>query len=335
MAEPADVDVLQNEADPLFEEDERGALLPVKYPTLWEAYKTQEALHWFAHDVDLSKDAAGFKTLDANEQHFIKHVLAFFASSDLIVNENLERNFKQEIKAKEAQAAYTAQTSMELVHSEMYALLIMACITDQVEQQHLFNAVRTIPIIQKKAAWANKWMDSALPFEERLVAFSCIEGIFFCGSFCAIYWIKEMHGEALPGLIVSNEYIMRDESTHTEFAILLHSMLKSKCKYERFKAIITEAVELETEFITEALPCRLIGMNAELMKQYIRYMANRQTQMYGFTPVFDQVSNPFPFMERALLRNKNNFFEKKPTEYSKGAMQASSADPFSKWAKKK
>lgn len=318
--------------DPLFQEDNRGALLPVKFPSLWAAYKEQELLHWFAHDIDLSKDRAGFQRLDKNEQHFIKYVLAFFASSDLIVNENLEKNFKQEVKAKEAQAAYTMQTAMELVHSEMYALLIMSCIDDPTEQKHLFDAVRTIPIIAKKAAWAEKWMNSNLPFEERVVAFSCIEGIFFCGSFCAIYWIKEMRGDTMPGLIQSNEYIMRDESTHTEFAILLHNMLMNKCSYERFRSILTEAVELETEFITEALPCKLIGMNSDMMTQYIKYMANRHATMYGFSPVFESVGNPFPFMERALLRNKCNFFEKKPTEYSKGAMQQSNVDPYAKWA---
>lgn len=309
----------------LTEESDRHTIFPLRYPQLWNAYKTQEACIWHAHEVDLSRDKADWNLLDQDERHFLEMVLAFFASSDLIVNENLSKRFTQEIKVLEARIAYDFQKMMENIHSEMYGLLIDTYVSDPKRKTFLFNAVQTVPIVAKKAAWARKWMDSTNSFAERLVAFSAVEGIFFSGSFCSIYWMKE-RGK-LPGLCKSNDFISRDEGLHTEFAILLHSLLNQKCEVSKFHSILTEAVELEVEFITDALPCRLIGMNAEMMVEYIRYVANRLCKQYGYPELYPQAQQPFTFMDRIALKSKSNFFEKTPTEYSKAVVHEEE-DPY-------
>jgi ribonucleoside-diphosphate reductase beta chain len=314
--------------DPLFvEEEDRNTILPLRYPKLWEAYKIQAACYWQAHEVDLTHDKVDWDSLDTNEQYFLKMILAFFASSDLIVNENLEKRFKDEVKVLEATIGYTFQSMMENVHSEMYALLIDTYITNHKEKDRLFNAIKTIPIIGKKAEWARKWIDSKASFAERLVAFSCVEGILFSGAFCSIYWIKE-RGK-LPGLCKSNDFISRDEGQHVDWAVLLHSMLREKITAERLHQIVAEAVAIEIEFITEALPCKLIGMNSDLMKQYIMFVANRLVKQYGYPELYPKAVQPFTFMDRIGLKSKSNFFEKRPTEYSRKDNSATDAeDPY-------
>lgn len=299
----------------LTEETDRHTIFPLRYPILWNAYKTQEACIWHSHEVDLSRDKQDWDSLGEDERYFLEMVLAFFASSDLIVNENLSKRFTQEIKVLEAKIAYDFQKMMENIHSETYGLLIDTYISDPQRKAFLFNAVKTVPIVGKKAQWAKKWIESSNSFAERLVAFSAVEGIFFSGSFCSIYWMKE-RGK-LPGLCKSNDFISRDEGLHTEFAILMHSLLVKKCELSRFHAIIKEAVDLEIEFITEALPCRLIGMNSVMMAEYIQFVANRLCKQYNYEELYPQAKQPFTFMDRIALKSKSNFFEKRPTEYSK------------------
>lgn len=314
--------------DPLFvEEADRNTILPIRYPSIWEAYKIQAACYWQPHEVDLSGDRKDWEQLDADEKHFLKHILAFFARSDLIVNENLEERFKNDIKILEAKTAYAYQEMMENIHSEMYALLIDTYIDDTKEKTFLFNAVETIPSIAKKAEWANKWIGSNAPYAERLVAMSAVEGILFSGAFCSIYWMKE-RGK-LPGLCKSNDFISRDEGQHVEFAILIFNMLKEKISVERMHEIIKEAVAVEIEFITESLPCKLIGMNSELMTQYIMFVANRLVKSYGYPELYPKAVQPFAFMDRIGLKSKSNFFEKKPTEYSrKDTKKDNDEDPY-------
>lgn len=306
-------------ADPIFDEETRTTMLPILYPTIWKSYKKQFASVWQVHEVDLSKDMVDWLALDEQERYFIKMVLAFFASSDLIVNENLAKRFIQEMKLNEFKVAYAFQATMENVHSEMYAALIDTYIKNIEEKEELFNAVSRIPIISKKAAWARKWIAADRPFYERLVAFAAVEGIFFSGSFCAIFWMKER--SKLPGLCMSNDFIARDEGMHTEFATLVHDLLVVKIPYDILKIIIMEAVDLEIEFITDALPCKLIGMNATMMKEYIKCVANRLVKQFGYDEIYPKVSQPFTFMERSALPGKSNFFELRPTQYSKGAVE--------------
>jgi len=296
-------------------EAKRHTLLPIKYSNIWDAYKFQEACIWHAHDVDLSQDLHDWNNLNDNERAFLKKVLAFFASSDLIVNENLAERFSKDVKILEARIAYDVQKFTENVHSEMYSLLINTYISDPVEANTLFNSIENDPIVAKKAQWAYKWIDGNQNFSERLVGMAAVEGIFFSGSFCAIYWVKERG--ILPGLCKSNDYIARDEGLHTDFAVLLYGMLNQRCSTETFHAIIKEAVELETEFITDALPCNLLGMNANSMKKYIQFVANRLVLQFGYPELYPDASCPFPFMERINLSSKSNFFERKPTEYNK------------------
>lgn len=298
----------------LTEEKNRFSIFPIKYPLLWEAYKKQLAAVWVVNEVKLDKDLADWQRLTEDEQHFLKMILAFFAASDLIVNENLDSRFTDDVKILEAKFAYGFQQMMENIHSEMYSLLIDSYIKDSKEKDFLFNAVKNVPIIEKKANWAKKWMNSTESFAQRLVAFSAVEGIFFSGSFCAIYWVKERG--LLPGLTKSNEFIARDEGMHTDFAVLLHSMLNAKCPIEKLNEIIKEAVEIEKEFITEALPCSLIGMNAENMKKYIEFVGNRLVLQYGYPPIYENAECPFDFMHRMNLKGKTNFFEKTVTDYS-------------------
>jgi ribonucleotide reductase beta subunit family protein with ferritin-like domain len=309
------VDILP-EVDVLFEEEvNRNTVLPLRYSKLYEAYQKQRACFWLPHEIDLSKDSIDWANLTKDEKHFIKMVLAFFASSDLIINENLSKCFSQEIKVLEAVTAYRFQATMEDIHSEMYSLLIDTYITDNNEKEYLFNAIKNIPVIAKLANWAKKWIGSSDSFAERLVAMSFVEGLFFSGPFCAIYWLKERG--VMPGLTLSNDFISRDEGLHVDFAVLIHDELKHKCNTVRFHEIIKEALAISIEFITEALPCRLIGMNANLMKQHVQFVANRLTISYGYPEIYPNIEGAFTFMERICLPSKSNFFEKKPSQYSK------------------
>jgi ribonucleotide reductase beta subunit family protein with ferritin-like domain len=272
------------------------------------------ACFWTTEEIDLSKDLQDYNKLSDNERYFIKHILAFFAGSDGIVLENLGKRFLSEVQIPEARCAYGFQLMMENIHSETYSLLIDTLIKDELDKKHLFNAIHTIPCIAKKASWAIKWIeDENSNFATRLVAFACVEGIFFSGSFCAIYWLKKRG--LMPGLTFSNELISRDEGMHTDFAVLLYGMLNNKLMESTIYSIIRDCVDIETEFINEALSCRLIGMNSELMGQYIRFVADRLIVQLGYDKLYD-VENPFPFMELISLENKTNFFEKRVSEYS-------------------
>lgn len=301
------------QSEVLFVEENRNTLFPIKYQTLWEEYKKQQACFWQAHEVNLTNDYFDWEKLDKDEKFFIKMVLAFFASSDLIVNKNIAENFSK-VKILEAQITYNWQETMENIHSEMYSLLIDTYIKDVEEKKYLFNAIENVPIIKRMAEWAYKWMNSDKPHNERLVAFSAYEGILFSGPFCAIYWIKERG--VLPGLCLSNDFIARDEGLHVDFAIKTYSLLTNKCSQQRLHEIIKEAVDLEIEFITESLPCKLIGMNSQLMIEYIKYVADRLCLSYGCEKIYDS-KQPFTFMDRIGISSKKNFFEKTPTEYSK------------------
>lgn len=302
--------------DPLFvEEVGRNTILPIRYPTIWEEYKLQAACYWQPHEVDLTADKKDWDALNKDEQYFLKCVLGFFARSDLIVNKNLEERFKNEVKILELKVLYAYQEMMENIHSETYALLIDTYIDNPDERKLLFNAVETIPSVAKKAAWAQKWITSDAPYAERLVAFSAVEGIQFQGPFAAIYWMKEQG--KLPGLAKTNDLISRDEGRHAGVGPIVHNMLVDKVSVEKMHEIISSAVEVEIEFITEALPCKLIGMNADMMKQYIMFVANRLVKQYGYPELYPKAVQPFTFMDRIGLKSKSNFFEKKPTEYSR------------------
>jgi ribonucleoside-diphosphate reductase beta chain len=320
----------------LFKEDDRNSVLPIRYPAIWENYKKQAAAFWQAHEFTnailedkkqiRSLNEKGLPFVSADELHFIKMILAFFASSDLIVNKNLTKRFLSEVGIIEVQCAYAFQRMMENIHSETYALLIDAYSADEAEKEFLFNAVKNIPVIKKKAEWAEKWISSDRPFRERVAAFACVEGIHFSGAFCAIYWIKESN--RLPGLTGSNGSIAPDEGKHTELATLVHDILTVKVTPYNIKKIVEEAVDLEIEFITEAIPCRLVGMNATFMSQYIKFVANRLLKQFGYDPIYPGVTQPFTFMDRISLPNKSNFFEHKPGEYQMSAQVDSQEDPF-------
>lgn len=303
----------------------RFTMFPIKYPKIWDIYKTSESLFWTAEEVDLSNDLNDWKKLSEDEKYFIKHILAFFASSDGIVNENLAARFYQDIQIPEARAFYTMQMLIETIHSETYSLLIDTYITDTEEKNRLFQSIETIPVISKKAQWALQWLSSDKSFAERLIAFAVVEGIFFSSSFCAIYWLKDRG--LLPGLSFSNELISRDEGLHTDFAILLHDHLlpENRIGKKILENIVTEAVTLECEFATDALPVHLIGMNSEQMQQYIKFVADRLLQQLGSNKLFN-VTNPFSFMERISLQNKTNFHEKKVAEYRKSGVGTNSKD---------
>ena len=307
--------------EPLLDENsDRFVLFPIKYNQIWEMYKKAEASFWTAEEVDLGSDVAHWEKLTDDERHFISHVIGFFAASDGIVNENLGVRFLKEVQVPEARAFYGFQIAIENIHSEMYSLLLETYIKDPVEKNKLFNAVETVPVVGKKADWAMKWIDSSDSFAERLVAFACVEGIFFSGSFCAIYWLKKRG--LLPGLTFSNELISRDEGLHTDFACLMYSLLNNKLSNERIADIVTNAVELEKEFICDALPVDLIGMNSRLMSQYIEFVADRLLVALGNEKVYN-VANPFDWMEMLSLQGKTNFFEKRVGEYQKNGVMAS------------
>lgn len=293
----------------------RFVLFPLKYNDIWEMYKTGEHSFWTAEEIDLAQDLTDWEEkLNSDEKHYIKNVLAFFAASDGIVNENLAENFLKEVQYPEAKCFYGFQIMMENIHSETYSLLIDTYIKDEKERDHLFNAIETVPSVKKKAEWALKWIESE-SFAERLIAFAAVEGIFFSGSFCSIFWLKKRG--LMPGLTFSNELISRDEGLHCQFATLLHNKyVQNKVSEERIKQIITEAVEIEKEFVSESLPVSLIGMNADLMKQYIEYVADFWLIELGCSKVYG-VENPFDFMDMISLQTKKNFFEGRVAEYQK------------------
>jgi len=307
--------VVTKPVDPLLEpSDDRFVLFPIQDNDIWTMYQRQVDCFWRAEEIDLSKDLGDWANLSADERHFISMVLAFFAASDGIVLENLAVRFMGDVQLPEARCFYGFQIAMENIHSQMYSVLIDTYIKDSEEKNKLFHAIDNYPCITKKAAWARKWIgDNRSSFASRLVAFAAIEGIFFSGSFCAIYWIKKRG--LMPGLTFSNELISRDEALHTEFAILLYRKLKTKLPKKRILEIIKEAVEIEKEFITEALPCRLIGMNATLMTQYIEFVADRLIVQLGYDKVYN-AQNPFDFMELISVETKVNFFERTNSEYA-------------------
>jgi len=303
---------------------QRYTLFPIadSEQDLFKLYKKASGSFWVAEEIDFSRDKGDWEKLSSNEQHFIKQVLAFFAGSDGIVQENLATRFQRDVQSPVARLFYGVQNAMEGVHSETYSLLIDQYVKDPVEKQKLFQAIDEIPCIRKKAMWALNWIDKTDSYSVRLVAFACVEGIFFSGSFCAIYWLKKRG--LLPGLTFSNELISRDEALHTEFAVAMYHKLPP-LNSETVEQIVREAVEQEIEFITEALPCSLIGMNASDMTTYIKYVADRLAVQLGIPKLYS-VQNPFDFMELISLEGKTNFFEKKVSEYSKPGIGISAAD---------
>lgn len=316
----------QKELEPLLQDNPRRfVVLPIQYNDIWKMYKKAEASFWTAEEVDLSKDLGHWETLKDEERHFISHVLAFFAASDGIVNENLVERFSKEVQVTEARCFYGFQIAMENIHSEMYSLLIDTYIKDPVQRDFLFNAIETMPCVKEKADWAIRWInDDSSSYGERVVAFAAVEGIFFSGSFASIFWLKKRG--VMPGLTFSNELISRDEGLHCDFACLMFSHLVNKPSQERIYEIIDEAVKIEQEFLTEALPCRLIGMNCDLMRQYIEFVADRLLVELKCEKRYNK-ENPFDFMEHISLEGKTNFFEKRVGEYQKmGVMSGTGSD---------
>jgi len=316
---------MQQEELLLRENKDRFVLLPIKYPEIWEMYKKSEASFWTAEEIDLSDDQKHWDSLNDGERHFISHILAFFAASDGIVNENLAVNFMSEVQLPEARCFYGFQIMMENIHSETYALLIDTYVKDPVEKDRLFRATETVPCVKRKADWALRWIEGG-NFAERLVAFAAVEGIFFSGSFCSLFWLKKRG--LMPGLTFSNELISRDEGMHCEFACLLYKMLQNRLSEETVHGIIRDAVEIEKEFITDALPVALIGMNAKLMSQYIEFVADRWLMELGYTKIYN-ATNPFDFMEMISLQGKTNFFEKRVGDYQKSGVLTSTEDKAS------
>jgi ribonucleoside-diphosphate reductase beta chain len=307
--------------EPILKENKnRFVLFPIEHEDIWQAYKTQQAMIWTAEEIEFQQDITDWETkLTDDERFFIKHVLAFFAASDGIVNENLAENFVTEVQYTEAKFFYGFQIAMENVHSETYSLMIDTYIKDSKEKDYLFNAIETFPPVRKKADWALEWIDNG-SFAERLIAFAAVEGIFFSGSFCSIFWMKKRG--LMPGLTFSNELISRDEGLHMEFAVLLYNNhLINKLPKEKVQHIITTAVEIEKEFVTESLPVRLIGMNADLMSQYIEFVADRLLMELGHDKVYN-ATNPFDFMDMINLQGKTNFFEKRVGEYQKAGVKS-------------
>jgi len=295
-------------------DDNRYVMFPIKHEDIWKMYKKQVDCFWRAEEIDLSKDIDHWETLNRDEKYFVSMILAFFAASDGIVLENLALRFMGDVQNSEARAFYGFQIAMENIHSETYSLLIETYIKDKEEKNRLFNAIENFPCIKKKSDWAQKWIkDNRSGFATRLIAFACVEGIFFSGAFCSIYWLKKRG--LMPGLTFSNELISRDEALHCEFAVLLYSKMINKVKKSRVHEIIKEAVEIENEFICEALPCRLIGMNSMLMNQYIQFCADRLCVQLGYEKIYN-VLNPFDFMELISLEGKVNFFERLNDSYA-------------------
>ncbi|KAI8561421.1 hypothetical protein RHMOL_Rhmol04G0338400 [Rhododendron molle] len=330
----------EKEEEPiLMEQSQRFCMFPIRYPLLWEMYKKAEASFWTAEEVDLSQDVQQWDSLTDSEKHFISHILAFFATSDGIVLENLAARFLNDVQIPEARAFYGFQLAMENIHSEMYSLLLETYIKDTREKHRLFNAIENIPCVAEKAKWALEWIQrhydekshnlsfshvgSSTSFAERLVAFACVEGIFFSGSFCAIFWLKKRG--LMPGLTFSNELISRDEGLHCDFACLLYSSLRKQLPWQKVHHIVNEAVEIEIKFVCEALPCALIGMNSTLMSQYIKFCADRLLVALQCEKKYN-VENPFDWMEFISLQGKANFFERRVGDYQKASVMSSLQD---------
>lgn len=308
MSEPAFVEPI------LKPDDNRFVMFPIKYNDIWEMYKRQVDCFWRSEEIDLSKDLNDWDKLTTDEQHFIKMIIAFFAGSDGLVLENLASRFMNDVQVSEARAFYGFQIAMENIHSETYSLIIDTYIRDSEEKNKLLRGIENFPCINKKAEWAKKWIaDKRSSFASRLVAFAVIEGIFFSGAFCSIYWLKKRG--LMPGLTFSNELISRDEALHTEFAVLLYSKLQKKLNKKRIYEIIKEAVEIEKEFINDAIPCRMIGMNSTLMSQYVEFVADRLCLQLGYDKIYN-ANNPFDFMELISIETKVNFFERTNSEYA-------------------
>ena len=301
--------------EPLLTEDNsRYVMFPIKDYDIWKMYKKQVSCFWTAEEIDLSSDLSSWNTLNGDEKSFISHILAFFAASDGIVLENIAVRFMSDVQLPEARAFYGFQIAMENIHSETYSLLIDTYIHDKSEKLALFQAVDNFECIKRKADWAIKWIhDKDSSFHIRLIAFACVEGIFFSGAFCSIFWLKKRG--LMPGLTFSNELISRDEALHTEFAILLYGKLKNKIDKDIFNEIIKDAVTIEKEFICTSLPCRLIGMNSKLMSNYIEFVADRLCVQLGYNKIYNSL-NPFDFMEMISIEGKTNFFEKRVSEYA-------------------
>jgi len=316
----------KNNLEPLLApDDNRFVMFPIQDQDIWKMYKKQVDCFWRAEEIDLTKDMTHWEKLEAGEKYFISMILAFFAASDGIVLENLAARFMSDVQLSEARAFYGFQIAMENIHSETYSLLIESYIKNSEEKYRLFHAIDNFPCIKKKSDWAQKWIhDNRSSFATRLVAFACVEGIFFSGAFCSIYWLKKRG--LMPGLTFSNELISRDEALHTEFAVLLYNKLQKKMTRARIYEIIKEAVDIETEFICDALPCRLIGMNSTLMTQYIQFVADRLCLQLGYDKIYN-AANPFDFMELISLESKTNFFEKRVDSYAL-AEKTKSVDVF-------
>ncbi len=304
--------------EPILKENKnRFVLFPIQYDDIWSMYKTEQAAFWTAEEIDLAQDSADWETLTQGEKHFITHILAFFAASDGIVNENLAQGFLERVQYPEAKCFYGFQIMMENIHSETYSLLIDTYVKDKAEQTKLFNAIETIPCVKKKADWALRWISDG-SFIERLIAFAVVEGIFFSGSFCSIFWLKKRG--LMPGLSFSNELISRDEGLHCDFACMIYNKyIKNKLPKEKIIEIITDAVIIEKEFITDALPVSLIGMNAALMQQYIEFVADRLLMALNCGKIYN-AENPFDFMQNIAMDGKTNFFEKRVSDYSRAAI---------------
>ena len=300
----------------LTENPSRFVLFPIVYHDVYKMYKNMVSVRWIAEEVDMSKDKNEFESLKQEEQYFIKCILGFFAGSDGIVCENLAMNFANEIQIPEAKAFYCEQLANETCHNETYSLLVDTYLTDKKEKKKILNAIRTMPFVAKKADWALKWMSKGAPFATRLMAFAIVEGVFFSGAFCAIYFFKQRN--LLRGLTLANEFISRDEGLHTEFACLIYSKLNAKLPYGEVKELFREAIAIEKEFIVEALPCSIIGMNSGLMSEYIEFVADRLLVQLGYEKLWN-TKNPFPFMESISLEGKTNFFEGKVSNYSLAA----------------
>lgn len=294
----------------------RFTTFPIRYPDLWDLYKKAVGSFWTVQEIDLASDIKDWESLSSSEQHFVKMVLAFFAASDGIVFENLELNFTKDVQIPEARSFYAYQGFNESIHGETYSLMIDKLVRDPEEKASLFRAIESVPAVKSKAEWALKWMnpDARPSFAQRLVAFACVEGIFFSGSFCAIFWLKKRG--LMPGLAFSNELISRDEGLHQEFAVTLYSHLEEKLEANTIRDIVQDAVRIEKQFILEALPCKLIGMDSDQMAQYIQFVADRLLAQLGQKPLFGSL-NPFDWMETISLEGKTNFFEKRVGDYSK------------------
>ena len=304
-------------------ENNRMTVYPIKFPIIWDSYKKQTAAFWTAEEIDFSKDYDDFQKMNENEQHFIKMILSFFAASDTVVNINLGQRFSQEVQIREAIIAYNWQMMIENVHSETYSLQIDNIIRNPEEKLKSLNALVTFPCIQKKAQWAYKWIESRDSFAQRLIAFAIVEGVFFSGAFCSIFWLKKRN--LMPGLCDSNELIARDEGMHTAFACLLYSMVNEKLEESIVHEMFKESYEVEREFICESLPCSMLGMNSELMCKYIKFVSDRLLISLGYSKLWLE-SNPFDFMESISMEGKTNFFESRPTQYQKASVMNTGRD---------